>query len=183
MAACAKRGWPGCTAVSVVTGLGVLASCSAPRRTFEPAQDPSTLDDTAFVHYLASVPMVTVGEGSRAVLLLIGPTTQWPTPQQQTGELQDRGAIRATRRLEPDATLDKGTLAYMLRTVCHVPRSLNEVLVAPTGLGDRRYALRTCIDEGLLPYGLPNDPVTGGELLSALTRAERRMGLRTASNP
>jgi hypothetical protein len=151
----------------------VLAGCSAPHRTYQPPQDPSALDDTALLHYLAAVPTVTVAEGVRAVGLLLDPTPGPASFDDQRRRLEEVGALKPGWGLAPDETLEKGTLAFMLSVVCKTPRSLNESAASLTNLGDRRYALKTCIDEGLLPYGLPHDPVTGGELLSALSRAER----------
>lgn len=155
--------------------LVLLAACQTPVRKFQPDQDPATLDDTAFLHYLPTVPVVTVDEGMRAVLLLEGPTTQWPTHEQRRAALEQRGAVLPSWRLESDRILDKGTLAYMLRVRCRVPRSVGDVLGDGLRLGDRRSAMKTCIDAGLLPYGTEYEPVTGGELLSALTRAESRV--------
>jgi hypothetical protein len=151
----------------------VLIGCSAPHRTYQPPQDPSALDDTAFLHYLATVPTVTVAEGVRAVGLLLDPTPGPASFDDQRCRLKKVGALKPGWALAPEETLEKGTLAFMLSVVCKTPRSLNESAATLTNLGDRRYALKTCIDEGLLPYGLPHDPVTGGELLSALSRAER----------
>ena len=151
--------------------------CVAPRREIAPPVDPSTLDDTAFLHYLATVPTVTVAEGVRAVGLLAGPTPQPATFEDQRSHLERLGAIKPAWRLQPHDTLDKGTLAYMLTAICKTPRSLTEAASAVTRLGDRRYALKTCIDEGLLPYGLAHDAVTGGELISALSKAERYLGV------
>jgi hypothetical protein len=148
-------------------------NCAAPRRVIAPSVDPSALDDTAFLHYLATVPTVTVAEGVRAIGILVGPTQQPTTFENHRTRLEQLGALKTSRRLQPYNTLDKGTLAYMLAVVCKTPRSLTETASAVTGLGERRYALKTCIDEGLLSYGLPHDPVTGGELLSALSKAER----------
>ena len=85
--------------------------------------------------------------------------------------------------LTPDSVLDKGTLAFMLRCVCELPRGVNEVvLVDGLGVGDRRYALKTCIYEGLMPYGQARDPVTGGEVVSALTAAEDNKSCQLASD-
>jgi len=156
-----------------MVALIVMPSCSAPRRTYQPPQDPSAFNDTAFLHYLATVPTVTVAEGVRAARLLAGPTPQPATFEDHRGYLEELGALKPGWRLQPDDTLDKGTLAYVLTVICKTPRSLTETGSALTGLGDRRYALKTCIDEGLLPYGLAHDAVTGGELISALSKAER----------
>jgi len=151
----------------------VLIGCSAPHRTYQPPQAPSALNDTAFLHYLATVPTVTVAEGVRAVGLLLDPTPGPASFDDQRRRLEKVGALKPGWALVPEETLEKGTLAFMLSVVCKTPRSLHESAATLTSLGDRRYALKTCIDEGLLPYGLSHDPVTGGELLSALSRAER----------
>ena len=143
-----------------------------PRRTLEPERDTAQLDDVGFLHYLATVPAVTAGEGMRAVLLLAGPTSRWATFEEQREELLRIGAIKPAWRLHADDALDKGTLAFMLRAVCRLRRGVNEKLTMAMGFGERRYALKSCIDERLLYYGVTTDPVTGGELLSALTRAE-----------
>ncbi len=150
-----------------------LVGCIAPMRTYQPPQDPATLNETAFLHYLATVPTVTVAEGVRAMVILDKPPQNTPTFEDQWAHLVMLGAIKDAWDLRREHTLDKGTLAYMLTVVCKTPRSLSEAASGITGLGDRRYALKTCIDEGLLAYGLPHDAVTGGELLSALSKAEK----------
>ncbi len=160
--------------------LALVAGCAAPRRTFQPPHDPATLDDTAFVHYLATVPVASVDEGLRAVLMLTGPTSQWPTFEERRAELLRLGALRPEWELEANQILDKGTLAYMLRVLCRLPHGLSEVLAKATHLGSRRYALKTCIDEGMLPYATAEEPVTGAELLGALTKAEARSGSSAA---
>ena len=173
-----------CSCSISILGIALLsAGCAAPQRTFEPAQDPATLDDVAFLHYLASIPVATVDEGMRAALLLKGVTVQPPSFEEHYRILRRIGAVRTTWRLSPDSILDKGTLAYMLATVCGLPRSLNELIAWTTGIGDRRYALKTCVHEGLMPYGLAYEPVKGGELLSALTEAERYLAAKSADQP
>lgn len=154
----------------------------APRRTFQPEQDVAALDDTSFLHYLATVPTVTVDEGLRGVLILSTPEGDFPTFDDRLAELTRQGAIKTRWGLEPDQTLDHGTLAYLLRVLCRTPTSLSAILVLPMGLGDRRYALKTCIDEGLLPYALPNEPVSGGEFVAVLSRAEARIQIPKAGS-
>jgi hypothetical protein len=66
-----------------------------------------------------------------------------------------------------------GAFAHMLRRAVDLPRSVNEAVFAPAGIGERRYALRTCIHAGLLPPARSADAVRGGELIAALVRAER----------
>jgi hypothetical protein len=159
-------------AVGLILTLALVASCAAPRHRFAPAIDPATLNDTAFLHSLASAPVVTVDEGARACLLLVGSTEDWPTPAKRCSELTRRGAVRARWRLVNDRLLDRGTLAHVLRTLCALPRGVNESIARRTGWGDRRYALRACVERGLLAYGPAPEPVSGAELLSAVARAE-----------
>jgi len=157
-----------------VAAVGVLwlSGCALGHRSFVPDQDADQFDDVAFLHYLPTVPVVTVAEGSRAVLLVVGSTDNWPSHEARWQELGRRGAVKSAWGLDPEHILDKGTLAHMLCVLCDVPRSFSQALASSTGLGDRRYALRTCVYEGLLPYARAQDPVSGGELLSALQTAE-----------
>jgi len=161
------------TALTLAGSAGFWPGCAAARRSWNPGRDPNTLSGAIFLHYLATVPVVSVDEGMRAVLLLSDDGARFPTYDRRKEELMRRGAVRASWGLNADAVLDKGTLAHMLRVVCDLPLGLNETFLSPVQLGDRRYALRSCIHEGLLPYGLAQEPVKGGELLSALTAAER----------
>lgn len=159
-----------------------IPGCAPRKRSYVPPQDPATLTDTAFLHYLATVPVVTVDEGTRATLLLVGGTQVWTTFDARSAELARRGAFQPSWGLSPDDTLDKGTLAYMFARTCQAPGSVNTILAAKTGIGDRRAALQVCVYEGLLTQGHPHDPVAGGELVGALEAAERFMGNR-ALNP
>ena len=154
-----------------------------PQRTYQPERDPAVLDDVSFLHYLATVPVVSVDEGLRAVLMLAGTGKDAATYEQRYEALLERGAIKRSWDLNADQILGKGTLAYLLRTVCELPRSVDEILASRTGLGERRYALKTCIDERLIPYGLAHEPVAGGELLSALANAERYLESRAGETP
>jgi hypothetical protein len=126
----------------------------------EDRQETASMSEMVFLHYLAAAPTVNVAEGKRAVSLLL--------PDADTADL-----IRESWGLADGDLLDKGTLAYMLRSACRLPRGVNETVIGDTvGWGDRRYALKTCTYEGIMPYGRASEPVTGGELLSALRAAE-----------
>lgn len=134
-----------------------------------------TLDDATFLHRLRSLPVVTVDEGMRSILLLHGPTSQWPTFEDRWAELERRGAVRGAWKLRADDLLDHGTLAYMVRHLANLPRGVNDRLASWSGIGDRRYALKTCIHEGIVPYAISRERVTGAELLSILARIEDRV--------
>jgi len=133
------------------------------------------MNDVTFIHYLATVPAVTVAEGARATLLLVGETKRWPTFEEQWAELRNRGAVRDAWKLSPDDTLDKGTLAYMLMHIAKLSRGVTNLMADATSLGDRRYALKACIDAEVLPNSATNQPVTGGELVTAIRRLESRV--------
>lgn len=157
------------TLVASITG------CAAPRRTFTPSTDTAAMTDVAFTHYLPTAPVVTVDEGLRAVLMLDGDTHRWPTPRERRLEALRRGWIDADWPTGLDHVLDKGTLAHVLMVRCDLPRSINDRFAEAVGVGRRRYALKTCVDAGLLPYATARQPVTGGELHGALVRAEPLM--------
>ena len=165
-------GFHGAILLSLMIGT-VFIGCQTPRRSFQPAQDPAKLNDILFLHYLATVPVVTFDEGLRALLLLIDPKSKETTFEQRRRDLIRRGVVKDSWSLEADQTLDNGTLGYMLRAACRLPRSTNERLSATFGFGERRYALRSCVHAGLLPHGLADERVSGGMLLSAITSAEQ----------
>lgn len=164
------------------TGL-LVSGCTLPKRTYQPTVDPARLDDVRFLHYLATVPVVTIEEGMRGVLMLGDINVSSMTFSERSAALQRQGAIRSAWGLERDHLLDQGTLAHMLHATCKLPRSVNLKLAARIGLGERRYALKVCIDAGLMPYGLSHAPVSGGALLSSLTAAEQLLATRNAETP
>ncbi len=154
--------------------VSILApGCGRPERTWQPPQDPAEFDDTTFLHYLPTVPWVTCGEAVRAVLLL-EPDEPAAAPlsfDDRLGVLTTRGSVRSAWNLRERDLVDRGTLAYMIRSTCRVPRSVNEGVFGSWGLGDRRFALQTCVDAGLIAYGPAHEPISGGELLAVITRA------------
>ncbi len=158
----------------VVTTLCLVllpAGCAGPRK-YQPPVDPQTLDGTLFVHYLASVPAVTVEEAARAVLILADGEDAAESPDSRVAELERRGWIRPAWRLRPDHTLDRATLGYLLFRACKLPDSVNTIILGSWGAGDRRYAMRQAVALGLMEHGPEYEPVTGGEFVAALTRAD-----------
>lgn len=157
----------------VVAAACAVAGCAPRTRTFQPSMDPATLEDTAFLHYLATVPVVTVNEAARGLLLFANAGRDLRTFEERAGELARRGAFRSAWKLTPTDVLDKGTLAFALAALCDLPRSVNSSAAAVTGLGDRRAALQVCVYQGILVRGDSSNPVSGGEFLAALDAAER----------
>jgi hypothetical protein len=166
---------------TVLLAMLLGSGCTVPKRAFEPAVPVNPLSDIEFTHYLATIPVATVDEGYRAALLLTGDSTRWPTFHQRREELYLRGAARRHWKLEADSTLDKGTLAHLLRVMCSLPPSLNERLWGRLGWGDRRYALETCIYEKIIPPGRAGEALTGGELLTAVNAAQERLDRNEAA--
>jgi hypothetical protein len=154
--------------------LAGLVGCTGPRK-FQPEINHETLDQTRFVHYLATLPVVTVDEAARAMLILADGTETHATYEQRVAELEQRGIVRKAWHLKPDYVLDKGTLAFMLFKICRMPGGVDTLLFGSWGLGDRRYALKEVADAGLLTHGPDYQPVTGGELVAALARADSYM--------
>ena len=158
--------------LAAMVGVLVLSAGCAGVRNYEPSVDPNSLDGTAFLHYLGTVPVASVGEGCRAILLAADGTETLDTHEQRHAELIRRGLVRAAWRLEPDHILDKGTLAFMAARVCRLPGGVNTHLLASWGLGDRRYALKYAAAAGLMSYDTPDHAVRGGELLSTLGKID-----------
>ena len=155
--------------------LGALAGC-APQVTIEPAQDHNEYESLDFIHLLAQQPMVTYDQGCRAMLLLADGQEEQPGVfEQRHAELLSRGAVSDRWDLTANDPLDRGTLAYMMFKVCRMPHSLSSWLSGFSGLGDRRYALKNVVHAGVMPYGLPGQIPTGGEVVAALARADDYM--------
>ena len=161
-------------ALVVVCAALVVSGCGGPRR-FEPAQNPDALPSTSFLHYLATVPVASVAEGYRAILLVADGEENWTTHEQRRAELTRRGLVREAWRLEPNDMLDKGTLAYMTSGVCRLPEGLNTLLLGSWGLGDRRYALKQVAAAGIMDYDVPYRVLRGGEVLGILAKVDAYM--------
>lgn len=155
----------------------LVSGCGVPRKAVTPTVDHRNLAETEFLHYLAAAPVVTFGEGVRAmaILRMVDDTSADAFAKPSNAHLE---ALRALGAVPPgdlppdDRVLDMGTLAYMLSRLVPIPRTVNDRLAERAGIGRRRYALKACIDAGLLPWSRPNDPVRGGVLLAALAKAE-----------
>ena len=157
---------------AVATALFALSAGCAGVRNYEPSVAPDSLDGTSFLHYLGTVPVASVGEGCRAILLAADGTEAFDTHEERYAELIRRGLVRPAWGLQGDHVLDKGTLAFMAARVCRLPGGVNTHLLASWGLGDRRYALKDAAAAGLMSYDTPDRAVRGGELLSTLGKID-----------
>ncbi len=163
------------TGLAVVAGMVLLSAGCASLRNYEPTVDPNTLDGTAFLHYLGTVPVASVEEGCRAMLLAADGSDSCTTHEERYAELLRRGFVRDSWRLSPGNVLDKGTLAFMATKVCRLPGGVDSLLLGSWGLSDRRYALKDAVAAGLMSYSTPERAVRGGELLSVLAKVDEYM--------
>ena len=83
-------------------------------------------------------------------------------------DLEGRGILEADWALQEAAPLTKGQLAYML---CKALGIRGGLIMSVFGLS-RRYAFRECVHLNLMAAGNSSDPVSGRELIDALSRAE-----------
>jgi hypothetical protein len=163
--------------VTVLAGLVLIlltGGCGRPRKT-QPPVDPATLDDAAFQAYLADVPVVTVDEACRAMLVLADghdATKDW---SQRSQELLRRGWIRSAWGLRPDYMVDRGTVAYMICKICKIHGGVDRLILGSWGLGDRRYAYRELVYRDLMPPGTEYEVVTGGQMVGLMGKADSLM--------
>lgn len=167
------------TAVASAITLGALAGCSSAARTVTPV-DRTGLSSVAYAHSIANAPVATVGSAAKLLVDLSAGGEGADDDAELTESsaydgLLARGSIRSAWGLSTNAVLDAGTLAFMLRAEGDLVQSTNERLASFTGLGDRRYALRSCIADGLLPPQRADAPVSGGALLDAVANLAERI--------
>ncbi len=149
-------------------------ACTHERRT-EMDVDPAQLDDMSFHAYLANVPLVTVDEACRAMLILADGEDTSESWEQRRDELLSRGIIRSAWDLDPEHLINRGTVSFMVCKVCRIHGGVNMMLLGNLGIGDRRYAYRELVYRDMLPAGSEWSFFTGGELIALLTRADKLM--------
>jgi hypothetical protein len=167
----------GMAVAAVVVSLSIallLAGCARPRKT-QLATDPATLDDMTFQAYLADIPVVTVDEVCRAMLILSDGEDTSENWEQRREVLLQRDLIREAWRLEPNNLADRGTIAFMVCKLCRIKGGVNALLFGSIGLGDRRYAFRELVYRGVIPPGNYWQTMTGAELVSLLGKADEFM--------
>lgn len=142
------------------------------RPTFQPPLDPAKLDSLEFVHALAQQPVVNFDQACRLVLLVADGEERFGTFEEREAELVRRGYVRKAWGYGPEEVVDQGTLAHMVFRMCRPEAGLNAVLSRWTGVGDRRAALKSVVRHGIMRYGDVDDYPTGGEVMSALARAD-----------
>ncbi len=155
--------------IAAITMLLLLTGCAVTKP--RPRINPATLDRDSYFSWLADQALVSTDEAYRA--MLIAATDKDPGADFETlqREVFEKGISRPEWKLRPDQAIDKATAAYMAVQVAKVPGGINLNLFGRAlHLGDRRYAYREVVYEGIgwgdsPPYAV----ITGGEFLSLLT--------------
>ena len=151
--------------------LGSILGCSGPRLS-ETRVDPDSLDDSGFQFYLNEVPVVTVNEAYRAMLILADGEDGSENYAQRAQKLENRGIARAAWELQPDHVIDTGSVAYMVCRICELPGGINARTFGRLGLGDRRYAMRELIYREMIDEGVDYDYMTGSSLFALMRKAD-----------
>ncbi|MCB9850556.1 MAG: hypothetical protein H6817_07610 [Phycisphaerales bacterium] len=148
-----------------------VGGCSQQRQ-FQPTVAPEQMSDIQFVHYLETIPVATFGEGCRAMVIAADGSDPYDDHATRYAELVRRGWVRDAWGLNENDVLDIGTMCYMTSEVCHLKPSVCSTLLGSWGLGDRRYAIRQCVDARIIGHAPAYKPVTGGALVWTMGRAE-----------
>ncbi len=148
--------------------------CAGPR-TVEPSVDSTTLSDEGFQAYLAHVPLVTVDEAYRAMLILADGEDKLDGFEARKADLESRDIARAAWDLHPENVVDAGSVAYMVCRICRLPGGVNMNLFGSWGLGDRRYALRELIYRKMIQDSVDYQYMTGSALFALMSKADALM--------
>lgn len=162
-----KKAWQ----LILVAPILISAACAGPRPT-QPAVDSSTLDDDGFQFYLNQVDLVTVDEAYRAILILVDGKDTSENFAERQQKLENRGIVRAAWGLQPDNVIDSGSVAFMVCQICDLKGGLNSRLLGPTGLGDRRYALRELVYRKMIDDSVDYEYMTGAAMFALMRKAD-----------
>jgi hypothetical protein len=127
-------------------------------------------ESARFAREVVDKEAVTVRDGVAATLILIDRYEPNRTFEEQLEVLIGQDVIEQKERtkLKDSDTLTRGTLAYLLIGALEIKGGLTMRIL---GRSDR-YALRECIDSGIIEKGSAGSAVSGRELISVLSNAE-----------
>lgn len=144
-----------------------FACSSAPQVRFQPVP---VKDSARFTREVLDKQAVTVQDGVAAVLILIDEYERARAFEEQLEVLIRHGAIERSDQAELKASdrLTRGRLAYLLTGALQMKGGLTSRIFGRS----QRYALRECIDCGIIQKGSAGSVVSGWELVSVLANAE-----------
>ncbi len=152
--------------------LTLSVACAGPRPT-QPHVNADMLDNDGFQFYLNEVDLVTVDEAYRAILILADGEDTSENFAERAQKLESREIVRAAWELQPDHVIDSGSVAFMVCRICELPGGLNARLLSPTGLGDRRYALRELVYREMIDDSVDYQYMTGTALFALMRKADQ----------
>ena len=142
----------------------------------EQVEQAEKADIDTFLHeHLPGQPAVTVGEAYRALLVLADGEERFGDYDSRRAALEERGIVRTAWKLEREACIDRGSVAYMVCRILQIRGGVNMNLVGSLGIGDRRYAARELVYMDMMQPGAAYRYVTGGELLELMAAADDYM--------
>jgi hypothetical protein len=117
-----------------------------------------------------------VAEAYRAMLMLAEGDDNYPDFEARRQTLESRGIARTEWNLRPEASIDRGSVAYMVCRIINVRGGINYNLFGRlAGVGDRRYAVRELAYLEIMTPAAPYRYITGSELVDVLAKADRYM--------
>jgi len=151
-----------------------LAGCTQPRA-WQPEFDPNDLSDVGFQAYLAEVPLVTVSEAYRAMVILAEGEDPAADFAERERILLDRGIARAAWDLRPEDVIDTGAVAFMVCRIAEIRGGVNMHVFASWGPGDRRYALRELVYRRMIDDSVDYQYISGASLTGLMSKADALM--------
>ncbi len=161
-------------ALGCALGLGLAPGCARPRTT-QPPVAAETLSDPGFLAYLTEIPVVTVDEAYRAMLILADGQDDSESFDLRREKLESRGIARPAWNLQPKNVIDVGSVSFMICRICQIRGGVNLRLFGEAGLGDRRYAMRELIYRGILEDAVDYQYVTGSTMFALVRKADAYM--------
>lgn len=129
-----------------------------------------------FLHeHLQRQPLVTTAEAYRAVVMLAEGEDTFDSFAAREEYLLSRDIVRAEWKLERDAAIDRGAVAYMVLQVLNLPGGVNFNVMGRQGIGDRRYAVRELAYHDIMADGPTYRPISGAELIDVITNGDAMM--------
>lgn len=146
---------------------GTFACSSSPQVRFQPTP---VKESARFAREVVDKEVVTVGDGVAAILILIDRYEPNRPFEEQMEILIQQGVIGQKERtkLKDSDTLTRGTLAFLITGALETKGGLTMRIFGRSN----RYALRECIDCGIIEKGSAGSAVSGRELISVLSNAE-----------
>jgi len=171
------------TAFRVLTGVIISAAalcqsgCQSSGLYVVPGAETALPKDdgsAAYLDRISSGETVSENDAFRGVLMLLEVDDAKDTFRGRTEKLAAKGIVDSWWDFQADKPITRGKVAYMMYQACKVSGGVILTLTGPS----QRYCLRELQYQGFVTKGSVFSPVTGGEYVGVLARADayRRLG-------